>query len=915
MRMTADKTVSKAASLPFILVILALLVGSAGYFALTPLHDGNGPALSEHSLRSGSESSSKPAQRAVVATPTALPPRKAGAAYPAGQNPMGLADFGESGSGTYSYTTTSFDATAAINSLSVCASSSPCGSTDMTFQLNTVLGFENGGNWYAYWTQDVTWVDTSSHAVTEIENNIWNLSSGSATMYSSSVSGNGQIYSSSSGDYYAYGVGTSFSYPGAFQLILNASVNGNGHPVVRFMYDTGGGFVTYDLVTFPWVGQLDYSDNFIVDGGTSAPDGMYYDAEFVACGPGDWSNTVNEGSSVEFFLQYWNGNNYQTISNGEDHGEDTGETITNTEVYGAYYTATGELFAEMIAGTENIDLIWDSSQVATVDINGPGSSDATLYAGSFGTPYLAGYGSITLWPVAPDFQVSCDGFTLDLGTYTLSAGGTTTLSAGTWADLTFGETGLGAGASWKVSVGTDSQSSSGATLSFYVPTGSYTYSVSGPASYLPQPSVGDAGVGSTGGDVSVFWQLVQAKSSMKSGSVDVGQEVTFSVSLTSAANDTFSWSGLPSGCSSANASEIACRPVSAGTSHMTVEVTDGNGYHATSAALGFTTFSDPTIGPADGSPASSDVGQTVVFSVASTPGSGGDITVWSGLPTGCESANSTSVTCAPSEWGTFTINVTITDSNGLSASSSAPFTVFAMPTVGSVGVSPGTTILAGGGFTFNVSATPGSGGLVYVWNNLPSGCQSTDSDSVTCTPSVAGTWNVTVTVTDSNHGGATSLGVTVTVQPSFLGLPALEGYALLGVVLAAAIAAILAVALRRRNRRREEEASDPTIAERVRMYSGGAGTASGPGSASAAGGMWADGVPTSATASFGVPSAEPESNVGLDPASAAMSTPLINPPDRVCWHCQFENPPGSRYCSKCALPLAPPAPPGSPPPT
>jgi hypothetical protein len=257
----------------------------------------------------------------------------------------------------------------------------------------------------------------------------------------------------------------------------------------------------------------------------------------------------------------------------------------------------------------------------------------------------------------------------------------------------------------------------------------------------------------------------------------------------------------------------------------------------------------------------------------------------------------------------------MTDSNGYSASSSGSFTVYPMPTAGPVGVSPGATILAGDGLTFNVSSTPGSGDLVYVWNNLPSGCQSADSNSLSCTPSTTGTWNVTVTLTDSNHGSATSIGITITVQPSFLGLPALEGYAILGVVLAAIIGLVLAVGLRRRNRRRNEEASDLSIAERVRLYSGKVGPGSGPGTAASPSGAGSDGVPAFATVAIGEPSPEPESDVGLDPGSVAMSTPLINPPDRGCWHCQFENRPGARYCARCGLPLEPPPPPGSPPPT
>ncbi|MGI0151684.1 MAG: hypothetical protein ACREC5_07100, partial [Thermoplasmata archaeon] len=42
--------------------------------------------------------------------------------------------------------------------------------------------------------------------------------------------------------------------------------------------------------------------------------------------------------------------------------------------------------------------------------------------------------------------------------------------------------------------------------------------------------------------------------------------------------------------------------------------------------------------------------------------------------------------------------------------------------------------------------------------------------------------------------------------------------------------------------------------------------------------------------------------------SASWSAPLIDPPGRACWNCEFENPPGSRYCTRRAVPLRRPLP-------
>ena len=280
--------------------------------------------------------------------------------YSAAQDPMGLADYGQA-----HYSSSSFLATASISSLSTSGSGSV--GSDMSFQLNVVLEFENGGNLYDYWIQDVAGVNTAAKEVQYFENNIWNLSSSNMCLSNSAVSGNGEVYPfSGCEEYYAYSVGASFAYPGTFQLKVNTTVNSNGQPTVRFMYHIGAGFVTYDFVTFPFVSQLDQSYSFVVNSGGTTPAGAYYDAEFVLGGPGGGTSTADVGSDIQLTLQLWNGNNYQMIQNGENHGEDTAETITNAEVNGYYYASTGELYAGVVAGTENIDQMWGSDSITFV---------------------------------------------------------------------------------------------------------------------------------------------------------------------------------------------------------------------------------------------------------------------------------------------------------------------------------------------------------------------------------------------------------------------------------------------------------------------------------------------------------------------------------------------------------------------
>src|SRR5439155_1276802 len=53
-------------------------------------------------------------------------------------------------------------------------------------------------------------------------------------------------------------------------------------------------------------------------------------------------------------------------------------------------------------------------------------------------------------------------------------------------------------------------------------------------------------------------------------------------------------------------------------------------------------------------------------------------------------------------------------------------------------------------------ALGGSGGYTYGWLNIPTGCESSNASSISCEPSTAGIFQITVNVTDSN--GLTVLG-------------------------------------------------------------------------------------------------------------------------------------------------------------
>ncbi len=125
------------------------------------------------------------------------------------------------------------------------------------------------------------------------------------------------------------------------------------------------------------------------------------------------------------------------------------------------------------------------------------------------------------------------------------------------------------------------------------------------------------------------------------------------------------------------------------------------------------------------------------------------------------------------------------------------------PMVSSFTISPA-SVVKGSSVMLTVEVAGGSSPFAYQYDRLPAGCVTENSSSLTCTPTETGTWLVEVTVSDSmgrEAFGNASLTVTAasSTGPSgttFLGLPPVEGYALLGGVVAA-IAVGLGVLLHR----------------------------------------------------------------------------------------------------------------------
>lgn len=318
---------------------------------------------------------------------------------------------------------------------------------------------------------------------------------------------------------------------------------------------------------------------------------------------------------------------------------------------------------------------------------------------------------------------------------------------------------------------------------------------------------------------------------------DVGQTYTFTTTPTGGPGTfVYTWSvssGL--GCTVDDAPTITCVLATVGNWSVSVSAMDGNGVMTGTESLArFDVLAAPTIAAVTvlrGTSAvtSADTHQTITFGTTVTGGAaptttagytyvwtvdGTTVTSTAGTALNCTYKAPTSglsaassITCVLNQAGAFYVNVSAVDWIGGATTvvSSGAFVVFPAPTV-VLTVTP-STVLAGKSVTFTAVVTNGTGKYTaYSWSSLPTGCTSTKGPTLTCTVSVVATSSVTLTVTDSN--GANGSGTTnLTVQASFLGLPATEGYEIVAGVIVAGIAALAVglVLLTRRRRGRHQQ--------------------------------------------------------------------------------------------------------------
>ncbi len=410
---------------------------------------------------------------------TLIDPRAGYSREPA---PMGIADFGVTGTGAgaegYAYAAPSFEGTAFVRGMNVSISDHGTTLHVVAFELNVVLVLECNGTNYTYWIQNGLHVNATSREYTIGGAYVWNFSSPSATFASGELRGNSS--STLDGDVYydipsgcpeIPGQCSTLSWPGTLTGRVATGESG-GVPYVAYQYDLGSGWVTYDNVSFLHLtGATDVG--FVVDGFHATPvaSDEFYDAEWdwVAAGGGLSSSVL--ASNLSMSLDFWNGRNYQAVPTAWNFGSNTGETSTNVADSLAAAPLNGAPAAQLTNGTGSLGVLYNGSEVGYLNVTVPVLGPATLEVG--GLAYALEGGGLNLTLAAGRYALALEQYGNATALATVTPGDTTFVDLSGAGLTPFVERGLPAGTRWSVTLAGQNLSSTSSTIEFREPNGTY----------------------------------------------------------------------------------------------------------------------------------------------------------------------------------------------------------------------------------------------------------------------------------------------------------------------------------------------------------------------------------------------------------------------------------------------------------
>ena len=251
--------------------------------------------------------------------------------------------------------------------------------------------------------------------------------------------------------------------------------------------------------------------------------------------------------------------------------------------------------------------------------------------------------------------------------------------------------------------------------------------------------------------------------------IDVGRSVHFTAAASGGGGPfSYSWGGLPGGCVPVDSPVLSCTPSGPGTFFVTVVVSDALGGLSPTATTALVVNPSPTA-TVQTNLTLVDVGQTLLVTATAVGGTGALQCRWS-VSGG---AWSTLMLCSsgysytPRTPGALHFSVQVIDAIGYSFTSLAGgnVTVAALPSVVIVAPSSNATTV-GTPLALTAYATGGAGTLLYEWLLDATPVDGVQGPLFTFVPTSAGSYLVTVEVTDGAGMVSESSNLTIEVGPA-----------------------------------------------------------------------------------------------------------------------------------------------------
>lgn len=561
------------------------------------------------------------------------------------------------------------------------------------------------------------------------------------------------------------------------------------------------------------------SGNLVLAGGWykygNLPDVWFLSTAITITGPTMIPDSIDLGQQVTATAQSTGGGygsawyTWQGLPPGCAYPNTGSATLTCTPTQnGTYYLSTvvtysngqpGEtsLFNNLYVNSDPSMNIVSNLTVATLGHVDNLTANATGGTGPFSNYHWSGLPNDCLQPTSAKVSINCDPLSSnDIGTWEVTvsaddstgynvtsapfalviqvapwsvavASNPTTIDLGQSAGLTTKVTGAAGPFTYAWNGLPTGCAGSAATLTC-TPTAPGTYAIS---ATLTNPLAGT--VTSAPVTLVVLPALGAASLTTSASSVQVGSDLSMAVTIAGGdAPYSYAWSGLPTGCLSANVPEISCATTAAGSFSPSVTVTDATGATSSGGPASVTVIpaATPWSVVLSASTTSLDLGQSTTFA-ATLVGASSATYTWVGTGTVCPTASGSSFSCKPSATGTFFIAVQATAADGSSeTSNSVELTVSpALPSSVTVTASS-SSVTVGSPLTISALVTGGAAPYAYSWSDVPAGCPTADTPVLTCDPTSAGSYSPAVTVTDavgSSATGTTTLTVTAAaVAPS-----------------------------------------------------------------------------------------------------------------------------------------------------